>query len=154
MPTISYTVLDDYIEQLQELRKLLRNPMVADIARRILAEQSIDTPQNGSGSSRQPDLPSRTPVPVKRGRKHGALVSSVLKTVMNSTSQPVTAKNVTAMLESTGFEINARDKQLAVSKALRALAAKGKIEAEQNGGKKSPFFYRPKGSAQQSIPMQ
>jgi len=40
---------------------------------------------------------------------------------------------------------------VAVSKALRTLSAQGKIEAEQNGGKKSSIFYRPKSSARQNI---
>lgn len=89
--------------------------------------------------------------PVKRGRKRGALVGSVLKAVIASTTQPVTAKTVTHILEGTGFEISARNKQVAVSKALRTLSAQGKIEAEQNGGKKSSIFYRPKSSARQNI---
>jgi hypothetical protein len=151
--TVARFDLDDYIKRLQQLRDLLRDPEIAAIARTMLSVSATqEHASNGSGAIANA-IPTSPQVPIKPARKRGALVRAVFEVTRRATS-PMSAKGVTEALESNGFAFGAQDRQVAVSKALRTLWKQNKIEAEQNGGKKSAIFYRPKGSAQQNILMQ
>ncbi|MGA9063440.1 MAG: hypothetical protein WB341_17485 [Terracidiphilus sp.] len=78
--------------------------------------------------------------PRKTNKKRGALERKVLE-VVKKRAAPVTAKMVTQIMEDERFSFAAENHQVAVSKALRQLAKKTKLNAQQNGHAKDPIIY-------------
>jgi hypothetical protein len=134
--------LKELNDRIALLRQLLSDPLMVTIAKKYLFPKASQ-----DDTSVAPPLQERKPRRQRNPRrKHGALIRATADIVKGSL-MPISAKDVTSKLEQSGFQFDAENKQVAVSKALRALAKKGKIEAQKNGhGPKAPLFYSKNGA--------
>ncbi len=146
------TSISDKIRKLELLRDLLADPEIATMARSILSPKS-STAANVSEPS---DVNQQPPRKTRRAAsfKRGALIRSVSDILKTATS-PMSAKEVMHILEQRNFHFSAEKKQVAVSKALRSLHKKKKINAEKKGnGPKAPIFYWKAGAGANLFPVQ
>jgi hypothetical protein len=148
------TALDEKIRKLTQLRDLLSDPEIAKIARNILSQPRTAKPAIDADISIV--LPASQSTPRARRtlkKKRGTLVKKVAEIVTQSTSA-LTARDVADALESQGFNIQAQDKAIAVSKALRTLATKQKIIAKKGDHAKAAISYMRLPSLVPLIPVQ
>jgi hypothetical protein len=140
MTTSIQNALDDKIRKLQQLRDLLSDPEIAKIARSILSRR--DASGTAVDAVMAAISPARAPANVRRKRKkkRGILVKKVFEMVRDSTV-PLTAKEVALALDRDGFDFKAEDKIVSVSKALRSLAAKQKINHKRGQHAKAAISY-------------
>lgn len=133
------SALDEKIRKLQQLRDLLSDPEIAKIARNLLSQRNGAEPPAPTPVSSSANVTRR----IRRsGRKRGALLKAALD-IVKSAAKPLTAKDVTGFMELNGFNFEAKDKQIAVSKALRVLAGQRRIGSERTGRGKAPLVYSP-----------
>jgi hypothetical protein len=136
--------IDDSIRKLTQLRELLTDPEIAAYVRRILKEQDDAVVQRAETAA---VMPRSTRLRRRRKEKRGTLVRAAFNVVKNS-SDLVSAKKVASVLESEGYTFEAKDKCVAVSKALRTLARDQKIKQVRTGSNpKAPILYGPMNSS-------
>jgi hypothetical protein len=121
--------------KVSELTKLLADPEVAAVARWLLGDQISATPQSNTPNFLRP----KQTVIVKKRR--GELQQAAFNVVKNAMS-PLSAKRVAELMEANGFQFEAVDRQIAVSKVLRKLKDQQRIAGKKiNSGGKSAFVY-------------
>jgi hypothetical protein len=124
------SALDSHIKKIEQLRELLSDPTVAAVARALLSEGSNVTTATG-----------RISEPRRRYKRHGgSLVESALEAVKRLGS-PVTARSVAEELEKNGYRFHASNKNVAVSKVLRALHKEGRLTAVKGEHEKAAILY-------------
>jgi hypothetical protein len=127
-------------KKLEMLATLLDDREIASELKGILTQ--VGTAPEAPPTTR----PVQTQKPIARRRassrrRRGALSGTVYLVIQQST-KPMTARDVTIKMEQDGYTFSAKDHQVAVSKVLRTLAEGGKIHAEKSGDHdKSPIFY-------------
>jgi hypothetical protein len=120
------------IKRIEQLCGLLRDPEIAAFAQELLTER------NGAPVPDTTKLPSR-PESVKRGTLPLAAMD-----VLKESPRSMSARDVMHALEAKGFQFEASNHHVSVSKALRSLAKKGKIEKERSGPGKAALLYKRK----------
>jgi hypothetical protein len=125
---------EEEIRRLKLLRELLSDPELAAVAKEQLLKQ---TEMKAAAQSRQEGGATR---PRKRSGGKRQLKKRALEIVTKSTAM-LTAKEVAEQLEKEGFTFKAKDKTVAVSKALRSLADEKEIQAIPGEKSKSAIKY-------------
>ena len=123
-------IISEEKRKYRQLGELFQDAKVREFARKLLLQE---TPE-------QPKPPEK-----RRGRKRGPLVDRVFAIVDRSDKYLVSSE-ITEQMENEGFESfpseDHEKRKVAVSKALRGLAAEGKIDHKQEGHAKSAILYR------------
>ena len=135
------------IRKLEQLEKLLDDPDIAAILPELQASRIANVTNRN-----QLKLPVTAPKK-KVGRKPGPLAEKAFEVVKNAMAE-ISARDVAAKLQESGFVFRVRDREVATSKALRKLAKQGKLATKRSGpGKKSAILYMSNAIAQ-SFPVQ
>lgn len=142
MPITIHPAVREHIRRAEMLSELLSDPSLVPIARRILSIPSTPAPNQDQLELPQLKPESRKPQAQRRTQR-GVLERAVLD-IVNQSPNFVAAKDVTRALEVKGFHFEALQHQVSVSKALRALARKKRIDKEQSGPAKAAIFYKSK----------
>jgi hypothetical protein len=125
---------EEEIRRLKLLKELLDDPEIAAVAKaQLLKQAEIKVVAQSQREREKPRLSRRS------GRKR-QLKKRALEIVKKSTEK-LTAKEVAEQLEKQGFAFKAKDKTVAVSKALRSLADEKEIEAVPGEKSKSAIRY-------------
>jgi hypothetical protein len=136
--------LKSQIKKLELLEQLMGDPEVAAMARSLLFRQT--TLPSGARVSATVRIQNRLRKG-KPGLKRKAF------DVVQGTTKPLTAKEVTDLMEQDGFNIRSKNKTVAVSKALRSLAVEHKILHSRGEKVKAAIKYSPLPSLL-SVPVQ
>jgi hypothetical protein len=125
---------EEEIRRLKLLKELLGYPELAAVAKEQLLKQAEPV------RAAQPEQGRERSRPRRRSSRKRQLKKRALEIVKKSTAM-LTAKQVTEQLEKEGFNFKAKDRAVAVSKALRALSEEKEIQALPGEKSKSAIRY-------------
>ena len=126
---------EEKIRRLKLLKELLGDPELAALVKGQLSKQAEMTVAAQPQQDRE-----MTRLRRRSGRKR-QLKKRALEIVQKSTPEMLTAKQVADQLEKEGFVFKAKDKTVAVSKALRSLADEKEIQSRPGEKSKSAIRY-------------
>ena len=127
MANIELKDIDEQIQKLQELRKVVADPTMASLLNQLLASK------NGQSSL------SRTG---ERKAKKGTFIEKIDESCKSFGSARFTIREVIEKFESTGNKFNAQDKSVAVYSAMKRLEKRGVLKLVEKGIGAKPSYYQ------------
>lgn len=124
-------LIDRRIKKLQQLRDLLADPELAEFTEEMFASKPVPTAES------QLSLPRAKRRYERRG---GSLITKTEKS-LREFGGSTTATELAGFMQKDGFKFKAKNPNIAVSKALRQLAAMGRINSRRGDSPKAPITY-------------
>jgi hypothetical protein len=122
--------IDEQIQRLQELRKIVADPEMASLLNQLMASK------NGHSSLTHADKKGE-----HKAKKKGTFINRIEETCRLFASARFTIRNVIDKYESTGNTFNARDKGVAVYTVMKRLEKRGVVKIVEKGiGAKPSYF--------------
>ena len=132
----SIALIDRRILKLKQARELLADPEMYELLRSIFS----NLPKAASTADSQGVQLELPRTPRKYRRRGGSLVERTFEH-LREYMEPTTAKDLADFMVSKGYRFHAKNRNVAVSKALRQLANAGRIQSRRGDHAKSPIFY-------------
>jgi hypothetical protein len=126
-------LIDRKIQKLRQLQSLLADPEMAELVQTMFASK----PATGAASQQaELNLPK---VRKAYQRQGGSLIEETYR-YLREWGEPATAKDLADFMQSSGYNFKAKDRHIAVSKALRQLAVR-RIKHKRGDHAKAPIIY-------------
>ncbi|HVS88669.1 MAG TPA: hypothetical protein VHF01_10680 [Candidatus Acidoferrum sp.] len=130
MPNIELKDIDEQIQRLQELRKIVADPGMASLLNQLMASK------NGQSSLLHGDKQSE-----RKAKKKGTFINKIEESCKLFGSARFTIRDVIDKFESAGNTFNAKDKSVAVYSAMKRLESRGVLKLVEKGIGAKPSFY-------------
>jgi hypothetical protein len=130
MANIELKDIDDQIQRLQELRKIVADPGMANLLNQLMASK------NGHSSLPHPDRQNEG-----KAKKKGTFINKIDESCKSFGSSRFTIRDVIEKFESAGNTFNAKDKSVAVYSAMKRLESRGLLKPVEKGIGAKPSLY-------------
>jgi len=130
MANIELKDIDEQIQRLQELRKIVADPGMASLLNQLMASK------NGHSG-----LPHRDRQSESKAKKKGTFINKIDESCKSFGSARFTIREVIDKFESAGNTFKAKDKSVAVYSAMKRLEKRGVLKVVEKGIGAKPSFY-------------
>jgi hypothetical protein len=130
MANIELKDIDEQIQRLQELRRIVADPAMASLLDQLMASK------NGRSN-----LPHADKQGERKAKKKGTFVSKIDETCKSFGSERFTIGDVIRKFENAGNTFNAKDKSVAVYSAMKRLEGRGMLKVVVKGAGAKPSLY-------------
>lgn len=127
MPNIELKDIDEQIQRLQELRKIVADPVMAGLLNQLIGSK------NGHATL--------SPHREGKAKKKGTFINKIDETCKSFGSVRFVIRDVIEAFENAGNTFNAKDKSVAVYSAMKRLENRGVLKLVEKGIGAKPSLY-------------